>query len=126
SWRLDWARRRSRSLKKARLEAAKKTYKLLLERLNRLSEAAGAQIFEEMASWSRRWLDCQLELTPRQEDRIAAFEAHVERARVLEKIAKSYFDAGKGPPSCVSAAEFHRLDAEIWLRVNRGMGKKQP
>jgi hypothetical protein len=65
--------------------------------------------------WSRLVLDSQQDLSDARADRIAAFEAHLERMRNLELLVKKVRRLGFGFSTDVGATEYYRLEAERWL-----------
>src|SRR5579872_5577398 len=64
-----------------RLEAARHVFRDNLQRL----KAGQAVCDEGFLSWSERWLVAELAISDKRPDRMAAFKAHVERARELER-----------------------------------------
>ena len=68
--------------------------------------------------WSIHVLKAQLRLSEKKADKVAAYEAHLERIKMIEEIAKKRFDAS------VAVIEYHqvvyyRLETEIWLEEAR-------
>lgn len=106
-------------LKKGMLEKARKVYELDMARL-RNAQLAGT---DSLCLWSRRWLDAQLDLAKGKDDRLTAYRDHVERMRAVERIAKTYFAAGQGREGDATAAEYSRLQAELWFEQAKGKGK---
>ena len=97
-------------LGKQRRDAARRTY-----------EALWANYRERLASedtlyrWSLRWLEAERQLTDRPADQAAAAAGHWERMRALERLMGNLQRAGQATVQEVSAAEFYRAEAEIWL-----------
>lgn len=98
-------------LKKQLLEAARKTYELELSRFRNLQVGD----MEQVSRWSRRWLEAQLALAADRDARLTAYRAHLERMRGLQKVASALGKAGQATPSYVTAAEYGRVQAELWL-----------
>ncbi len=70
---------------------------------------------ELLYRWSCRWLDAEREISSRQEDVLAACRAHLGRMRELERVARERFRNRYVPVEEDTAAQFYRLEAEIWL-----------
>ncbi len=106
-------------MEKKMLEAARKVYEMDLARYR------NAQLVdpERLGHWSRRWLDAQLELATGKDDRLTAYREHLDRMRALERIAKSYAAAGQGLAADAIAAEYGRIQAELWLEQAKAKGK---
>jgi hypothetical protein len=98
-----------------RRDAARKTYLVmwLNYRESRASE-------ETLYRWSRRWLEAERQLSERQADQVAAFEGHLERMQELESIIRKMQRSGVTTIYQVSAAEYYRVEAEMWLLQARG------
>jgi len=73
---------------------------------------------------SERWLDAELALSEKKEDRFAALEAHVARTREVERIAFARARAGAGTEADTHAAAYERYNAEI--RYFEATGKAPP
>ena len=69
--------------------------------------------------WSRLVLDSQQELCDNRADRIAAFQAHLERMKQLEALVLRVRKLGFGFSTDVGAVEYYRLEAERWLEKER-------
>ena len=65
--------------------------------------------------WSLRWLEAERELANKAEDGIAAFQAHLERMRDMERVTKRLLQQRQIPIDQASAAEFYVAEAEVWL-----------
>jgi hypothetical protein len=101
---------------KARLQSARKVYEAMMEEIKQGAQVQTTQLDpEKLYTWSRRWMNAQLEVSEKKENRIGAVEAHLARMKELEKILKKLYDAGVQPFSSVAAAEFYRLEAEKHL-----------
>jgi RNA polymerase sigma factor (sigma-70 family) len=69
---------------------------------------------------SVKLLKAQLRLSEKKSDKVAAYQAHLERMKALEGIAKPRFDAGVGgsgihPGTQYQQVVYDRIEAEIWL-----------
>jgi RNA polymerase sigma factor (sigma-70 family) len=62
-----------------------------------------------------QWLQAKLKLSDNKADKIAAYQAHLERMTEFEKIAKAKYEAGSFPASQYYQTLYHRIEAEIWL-----------
>jgi hypothetical protein len=65
--------------------------------------------------WSRLVLDSQQDLSNVKADRVAAFEAHLDRMRRLEALVVRVRKLGFGFSTDVGATAYYRLEAERWL-----------
>jgi RND family efflux transporter MFP subunit len=106
-----------KKLTQARLEAARKTYEMLLQRYKNATDRLDT---EKMYQWSRRWMEAGRDLASKQDERVAAVQAHLDRMKDLERLATALSKAGQGLMSDVSAAEFYRTEAELWLAREKG------
>jgi hypothetical protein len=70
---------------------------------------------ESLHAWSCRILEAAQELRPDKGDRVAAFQAHVDRMREVERLAVTLAKTGQGTQDEATAAEYFRLEAELWL-----------
>ena len=75
---------------------------------------------EELYTWSRRWLDAEVDLAANKEEKMAAHQRHLDRMKGLEKIAKAMVVTGQGRASDASAAVYYRTQAELWLTRAQG------
>ena len=75
--------------------------------------------------WSLRWLEAERELSDQQADQVAAYQAHFERMRDLDRIIRRLHGSGQTTIEEASATEYYRVEAEIWLLKARD-GKKNP
>ena len=101
----------SPDLLKARLEAARKTYDWLAKNYIESRPPLGELLYR----WSCRWLEAEREISTRQEDVLAAYRAHLGRMRELERVARDRFRNRFVPVEESTAAQFYRVEAEIWL-----------
>jgi hypothetical protein len=93
-------------LAKERVDIARKVYEQLRDSKGNL---------EMQYTWSRRWLDAELARCKGKKDRIAAFKAHLERMKNLQKIAKEFWDKRSIGNTEFEGAKFFPVEAEIWL-----------
>jgi hypothetical protein len=98
-------------LKKRMLDAARKTYEMDMLRF-RNQQLAGT---DTLCLWSRRWLDAQVDLAKAKDERLPAYREHLERMRVVERMAKAYAATGQGRAADATAAEYSRIQAELLL-----------
>lgn len=100
-----------KALLKAKLDAARKTYELTWKNYRE-----GLRGAEYLYWWSRRWMEAQRELAEGKAEQIAAVQGHAERMRELERVVQNLQRAKVGTLDEKTAAEFYRLEAEIWLQ----------
>jgi hypothetical protein len=98
-------------LEKALVEVAREGYTAYLEEV----EVGKIIPSEEMFRWSRRWLDAQRTLSDKKADQVAAFKAHCDRMKEMEKRLKGFFDAGKIGVKDYKAGQYRYVQAQIWL-----------
>ena len=103
------------ALLKARLDAARKTYEWLAKNYIESRPPIGELLYR----WSCRWLDAEREMSDKQEDRVAAYKAHLRRMRELERVARDRFRNHYVPVEEDTAAQFYRAEAEVWLERAR-------
>jgi outer membrane biosynthesis protein TonB len=107
------------ALLKARVELAEKTYRGVFEGLTRTKKVGTVLVLvtedpEEVYTWSVRWLQAQRDLSPKQEDQIAALAAHLKRMTELKEVVKN-LTRDLFPRIKEDEAEWYRLEAQIWL-----------
>jgi hypothetical protein len=73
----------------ARLDLAKAAYEGYLLRFE-----VGQEDEQNVNLWSRRWLQAQLDLSGRKDDRDAAIQAHRDRLKKVDEIARTRLDFG--------------------------------
>jgi hypothetical protein len=100
-----------RTLLKARLDAARRTYDVLARNFIESRPPLGELVYR----WSCRWLDAERDLSAAKSDQVAAYRAHLVRMRELEKVALDRYRERYSTIDEASAAQFYRLEAEIWL-----------
>lgn len=93
-----------------RRDAARKTYELMWAnyRDRRVAD-------EVLYRWSLRWLEAEKQLSDRQADQAAACKGHFERMRELERLIRNIQRTGQITIDEVSASEYYRVEAEMWL-----------
>lgn len=93
-----------------RRDAARKTYETMWAnyRERRASD-------EVLYRWSKRWLKAERQLGVEPARQIAAFKAHLQRMRDLERIINNLQRSRQTTVDEVSAVEFYRAEAELWL-----------
>jgi outer membrane protein TolC len=102
-------------LLQGRYQEAKEAYRLT-EALYKNGQGSA----EEVVLWSRRLLDAERPLCKNKEDEIAAVQQHLDRMKELEKRAEQLVKAGAATRKDVSAARYHRFEAEILLSQLKG------
>jgi hypothetical protein len=101
-----------------------------LERLQKIKAAAARRTYEvtwknyregrrvnpeTLYWWSRRWLEADRDLSDKKADQLAAYRSHWERMREWERLVRDLQRANVTTVDEVSAVEFYRAEAEIWL-----------
>ena len=97
-------------LARAKMDAARRTCQALAQEY-----LEGKATVEQVHQWSQRWLNAQRDMSSKKSDQLTALEAHVSRMEQLKKAARTRFDSHRGPFSDLSAAEYHRIDAQLAL-----------
>jgi RNA polymerase sigma factor (sigma-70 family) len=97
-------------LLKAKADAAKAMWQARWQEF-----LTGRTTVDFLLPWSRHWLEAQLALSDNKADRVAAYQAHLDRMREAEKVTKAKFEAGQIAVSQYGQTTFHRLEAELWL-----------
>ena len=89
---------------------------MYLLRLKGLEGSSG----EELYTWSRRWLDAELDLAANKDERVAAHQRQLDRMKDWEKQAEAMAAAGQGRQSDASAAAYYRTQVELLLTQAQG------
>jgi hypothetical protein len=97
-----------KDLLEKRLDAARKVYR---QNMARLKGAQGPPA--EVFGWSERWLDAELALSEKPEERVKALRDHLDRTRAVEQTAAALARTGQGRQADADAAAYYRLEAEI-------------
>jgi multidrug resistance efflux pump len=108
-----------KALFQARIDAAHRAYEEAVKS-SQQTKRVGELIIpvakpEDVATWSLRWLNAQREMSGKKEDQIAALEAHLKRMKELQQRVTEMNKNGLASSLEVSAVEFHRREAELWL-----------
>jgi hypothetical protein len=69
----------------------------------------------DLLAWSENWLESELKLEPKPAERVQSLRNHLDRVRLVERIALARHQAGQGLQSDTLAAKYYRLGAEIRL-----------
>ena len=106
-------------LAKQRRDSARRTYEIHWEyyRDNRTAE-------ELVYRWSLRWLEAERQVSEEPADQIAAYDGHLERMRELDRLVTKLRSSRVVTIDVVSAVEFYRVEAEVWLLQAKKEGKK--
>ena len=105
-------------LLKAQVAAARKVYEL-----NIMAYKAGfakGYDLENLCLWSVRWLDAERDLSKKPADRIAAAAAHLARVKTVGTMANAIAKVEPAVGRQAAAAEFYRVQAQIWLTQAKG------
>jgi RNA polymerase sigma factor (sigma-70 family) len=81
---------------------------------------AGHDSAEEVYTWSRRWLEAEMEVNRSKAGRLAALRDHFQRMKELEKVVQARSRDGKVTVKDLSTGQFARREAEILLRQAQG------
>ena len=106
-----------RAIVEARLATARQIFE---EELTQIQQT-NVPFTDDISVWSRHWMEAQLRLSPTMADKRAAIQAHVERARRVEKIAVEQANAGNFRTSDSLKAKYFRLEAEYLLAEARAI-----
>jgi multidrug resistance efflux pump len=103
----------------ARIDAAHRAYDEAVT-LSQQAKRVGTVLIplarpEDVATWSVRWLNAQREMSDKKEDYMAALEAHLKRMKELQQRVAEMTKNGLASSLDISAVEFHRTEAELWL-----------
>jgi hypothetical protein len=120
------ARKAPKEMLEKRRDAAKGAWEVKLALQLRTSPVRGnvSPRLSDLFGWSERWLDAELALCEKKEDRIAALKAHVDRTRIIEQFAIRVVKFARGTQADVKAATYERINAEI--RYYEETGKEPP
>jgi hypothetical protein len=101
-----------------RRDAARRTYEAMWA--NYRDRRAGE---DTLYRWSVRWLEAEKFLSDQPADQQAACKAHYERMRELERIIRNLQRSGQATIDEVSATEYYRVEAELWMLQAKGEKK---
>jgi hypothetical protein len=103
------------ALTKAKRDAARRTFETVW-----IDYREGRGGMERLYWWSRRWMEAEQELAAKQKaDLVAAAQGHLDRMRELERIIRKLQEAKVSTIDEVSASEYYRLEADLWVRQAR-------
>ncbi len=100
-----------KSIAKSKVETARQILEMFAER-EKLARQAKADVISEVAGWSRRLMEAELELSTTKTRRIAAIQEHRDRMRRNEQMADAQARTGRLDASDVLKARFYRLEAD--------------
>jgi len=106
-------------LSKERVEAAHKTFQVMWENYREGRRVSDDTLYR----WSLRWLEAERQLSKQQPDQVAAYKGHRDRMAELERLIRKVRRVGQGTVDELSAAEFYKSEAEIWLLQAEGEKK---
>jgi hypothetical protein len=92
-----------------RRDAARKTYEVLW-----IDYRERRAPLDALYRWSVRWLEAQRSLSADPANVVGAYEAHYRRMRDLDQLIRRLRDKGVTTIDEVSAAEFYRVESELW------------
>jgi outer membrane protein TolC len=99
-----------KTLLQERYEAATTLYKLRMEEFK-----AGRGDVEALARAGTQLTTADVERSEKKEDRVAAYEANLQRVTEFKKICEAKVKVGTGTGGDLAQAEYDRLNAEILL-----------
>jgi hypothetical protein len=99
-------------LAKAKVDAAQAAYEKYWDLYDNKAVTVDA---EKIYLWLRRWMEALHEVHDKNEDRLTAAEAHLDRMKRLEKRAREKAVVGQGATEEVVAVKFYRVEAEGWV-----------
>lgn len=99
------------ALQRQKRDAARKTFEVTWQNYRE-----GRRGPESLYWWSRRWLESEQQLLGEKGDKSVAAQKHLERMKDLEKVIRDLQRSNIATVDEISAAEFYRSEAEIWLR----------
>jgi len=111
-----------RSLVEARIATAGEVYRGEMARYENTNMAPA----EDLAMWSRLWMEDQLRLRPGPAGTIAAIQAHLERATRLEELLDGYAKTGQGRSTAPLKAKYFRLEVQQMLAEFRAAHPEIP
>jgi hypothetical protein len=93
-----------------RVEAARVTYEITWSNYKERRAQA-----DTLYRWSVRWLEAEKTLADSPDALTAAYQAHFDRMRALERIVEGVQRARQATIDEVSSAEYYRAEADVWL-----------
>ncbi len=97
------------------LKTRAETARQIFEQESEHVRAGIAAITDEIALWSRRWMEDELQLRNTPAEKIAAIQDHVDRLRHLEKQMEAAVQTGRMLASHPLKMKYFRLEAEHQL-----------
>ena len=104
-----------KALIEARLTTAREVFEQEIARI----EQTLPPFSDDTSVWSRRWMEEQLRLSPKPADKLAAIQAHLERAKRIEKSTEQYAKTGQFRTADALKAKYFSLEAEQMLAEAR-------
>jgi hypothetical protein len=98
-------------LRKTKVEAARQTYQVVWQNY----KDGLVPAVEFPYRWSRRWLEAERAVTDGKAEQVAACKGHFERMREMERIERELRRSRVNTVNELTAAEYYRVEAEIWL-----------
>jgi hypothetical protein len=97
---------------KAKRDAARKTFEVAW-----IDYREGRGGLERLYWWSRRWMESEQQLAGQQKpELLAAAQGHFDRMREVERVIQNLEKRKVAVIDEVTAAEFYRLEADLWVR----------
>jgi hypothetical protein len=106
-----------RALAASRRDLAREGYDDVFESLKNTRKSpsiTGDEFMDRATTWSRRWMEAELDVSGKRSDQIAAREAHWQRLKKLEEGFAPHVDKEVGSRA-FNALKFYRLEAEYGL-----------
>jgi hypothetical protein len=113
-----------RALAESRRDLAREGYNDVFESLKNTRKSpsiTGDEFMDRATTWSRRWMEAELDVSGKRSDQIAAREAHWQRLKKLEEDFAPHVDGAVGIHA-FNTLKFYRLEAEYGLaRAKAGL-----
>lgn len=123
------ASRTPQELAKARLDLARRVYRLTAGQVTAPPTSLDAthsmsDTLEQVALWSRRWMKAERDLARDKAGRSAALSAYIQRLKEHEKVCEELIRGGSVGLTQLSLESFryHRLEAEYKLAKEKAEG----
>lgn len=109
---------------KARVDLARQIFGRIEDELNEPDAPRASpgpdrvfRILDQLAIWSRRWMEAEQDLNGDAEGRIAALKAHLKRIEPREELYRQLLSGGAADATRLSLDKliYHRLEAEYEL-----------
>jgi HlyD family secretion protein len=110
----------SQTLLKARLDAARKGFEVAVKSMQQTraeNQTIPVGRPEDVYTWSVRWLNAERGWIIDAKYRMAALKSHAKRMKDLQLRVTEMYKGGLVPLLDVTAAEFYRAEAEVWLSL---------